>query len=280
VNDQCEDRIMADTPQHEQGKIETKSDLTGALPAVESPSISPAVTEPVAVTPAEPAKNETSPANESVSAVPVSEAAPAKLFSLPQIRLTARHKRHALLAASVAIAAALGAMAGVAATGGFAASKQTALARVDDSTATQQSIARLSKEIAALKANVEAANKSAHGQVAKIAEQLNRAASEITGSIAAPQTVMPLPVPKPTQRVAAVEVQPPARQRVVQDWTIRDVYDGYVYVQGHGDIYRVSIGAPLPGLGRVEQVKRQDGRWMVVTSKGLIVSLRDRSYFE
>jgi len=39
---------MADTPQHEQGKIETKSDLTSALPAVESPSISPAMTEPVA----------------------------------------------------------------------------------------------------------------------------------------------------------------------------------------------------------------------------------------
>jgi len=51
-------------------------------------------------------------------------------------------------------------------------------------------------------------------------------------------------------------------------------------VQGHGDIYRVSIGAPLPGLGRVEQVKRQDGRWMVLTPKGIIVSLRDRRYFE
>jgi hypothetical protein len=36
----------------------------------------------------------------------------------------------------------------------------------------------------------------------------------------------------------------------------------------------------LPGLGRVEQVKRQDGRWMVLTPKGMIVSLRDRRYFE
>ena len=55
--------------------------------------------------------------------------------------------------------------------------------------------------------------------------------------------------------------------------------DGYVYVQGHGEVYQVAIGAPLPGLGAVEQVKRQDGRWLVVTPKGLIVSLRDRRLF-
>ena len=271
---------MADTPQHEQGKIETKSDLTSALPAVESPSISPSVTEPAAESVAEPPKSEASPASESVTAVPAPEVAPAKLFSLPQFRLTARHKRYGLLAASVAIAAALGAVVGAVASGGFAAPARSDLARLDESKAMQHSIARLSQEIASLKANAEAANKSAHGQVGKIAEQLNRAASEITGSISAPQTVTPLPVPRPAPRVAAVEVQPPARPRVVQDWTIRDVYDGFVYVQGHGDIYRVSIGAPLPGLGRVEQVKRQDGRWMVLTPKGIIVSLRDRRYFE
>jgi len=51
-------------------------------------------------------------------------------------------------------------------------------------------------------------------------------------------------------------------------------------VQGHGDIYRVALGAPLPGLGAVEQIKRQDGRWIVVTRKGIIVSPRDRRYFE
>ena len=64
-------------------------------------------------------------------------------------------------------------------------------------------------------------------------------------------------------------------------WTIRDTRDGYVYVQGHdGDIYQVVPGAPLPGLGPVASVKRQDGRWVVTTPKGIIVSMRDRRYFE
>jgi hypothetical protein len=64
------------------------------------------------------------------------------------------------------------------------------------------------------------------------------------------------------------------------DWSIRDARDGYLTVQGHGDVYQVVIDAPLPGIGPVEQIKRQGGRWVVVTPKGIIVSMRDRRYFE
>jgi hypothetical protein len=30
----------------------------------------------------------------------------------------------------------------------------------------------------------------------------------------------------------------------------------------------------------VQSVKRENGRWMVVTPRGIIVSMRDRRYFE
>ena len=80
--------------------------------------------------------------------------------------------------------------------------------------------------------------------------------------------------------MAATEAQPPARTSIVPDWTIRDTRGGYVYVENHGEIYQVVLGAPLPGLGPVESVKRQDGRWVVTTPKGIIVSMRDRRYFE
>jgi hypothetical protein len=68
--------------------------------------------------------------------------------------------------------------------------------------------------------------------------------------------------------------QPPARLSILADWSIRDAHDGYVTVQGHGDAYRVVPGTPLPGLGPVEQIKRQDGHWVVVTPKGIIVPRR------
>lgn len=69
---------------------------------------------------------------------------------------------------------------------------------------------------------------------------------------------------------------------MVHDWSIRYVRDGYVYVgQDHGDTFRVQLGAPLPGLGPEREVKRRDGGWYyMVTPCGLIVALRDRTYFE
>ena len=39
-------------------------------------------------------------------------------------------------------------------------------------------------------------------------------------------------------------------------------------------LFEVGPGAPLPGVGRSRPSSRQDGRWVVVTPKGLIVSER------
>lgn len=250
------------------------------LPSVESPSISPAtpapVIEPLAAEPAVEPIAAAVPASTPETVTPtVPMPANVKRFAFKP-----RHQRNALLAASVAIAAALGVVLGAVASGGIAAPARTDVAALENSKAMQQSIARLDQEITALKSSLEAANKSAHSQVAKITERLNRDSAEITGSIAAPQTVTPLPTPRPTPRMAAVETQPSMRALVVQGWSIRDARDGYVYVEGHGDIYQVVAGAPLPGLGAVESVKRQDGRWVVTTPKGIIVSMRDRRYFE
>jgi hypothetical protein len=66
-----------------------------------------------------------------------------------------------------------------------------------------------------------------------------------------------------------------ARPSILRDWRINHARNGYVYVQGHGKIYRVVPGTPLPGVGPVEQIKRQNGRWVVMTPKGIITSMRD-----
>jgi len=256
------------------------------LPLVDSPSLSPAASDvasdPVAETPAEleatPLASEAHIDNkEEPSGIP--QAVPARARWL-QLRLRPRHRRHATLAASVAIAAALGVLAGAAMTSGFSKPAAVDVAGLEESRAAQQSIARLSKDVAGLKASLEAANKSAHSQFTKISERLSRDSAEITGAITPPQTVpapaaAPLPPARPTPAAEAAR-----RPSVITDWTIRETRDGFVYVQGHGDVYQVVLGAPLPGIGPVEQIKRQDGRWVVVTPKGIIVSMRDRRYFE
>ena len=254
------------------------------LPAVESPSISPATPEPKIEPAAEPV-----PAIEAIAAAPESETGPPVApasTTVSRFVLRPRHKRYALLAASVTLAAALGAVAGAVTGGGLGAPQpRTVVAGLEEQKAMRQTLSQLNKEVTTLKSSLEAANKSAHSQIAKISERFDRAASAelITGSISAPQTTAPLPAPRPAPKVAAVETQnPPSRQQIAQGWTIRDVRDGSVFVQsnGNGDVYLVQLGAPLPGLGPVESVKRLDGRWVVTTPKGIIVSMRDRRYFE
>jgi hypothetical protein len=250
------------------------------LPSVESPPISPATETPAIAT------DTPAPAIEPIAAAtptvePITDAAP---VAKPRFVLRSRHKRYALLAASVTFAAALGAVVGALASGGFSAPARPDVAAIEENKAMQQSIARLGKEVTTLKASLEQANKSAHIQIAKISERLEHATAEVTGSISAPQTtapvLTPLPSPRPTPRIAAVEPPPPARPSVVAGWIIRDTRNGYVYVENHGELYQVVLGAPLPGLGPVQSVKRQDGRWVVLTPKGIIVSMRDRRYFE
>jgi hypothetical protein len=238
-----------------------KADSSSDLPNIESPPLSPA---------GERGQAAPAPAIEPTDRVVFAPEAASSARA--RFRVKPRHKRTALLAASVAIAAALGVVIGAIAANQFVTPARKEAASLSDRTAMQRSIGQLSKEVAALKASVAAANKSARGEVAKTTERL-RSAPEITGSIPLPPAAVPTPTPRPAR---AAETRPP----VVRDWSIRYVRDGYVYVRGHGDTYQVQLGAPLPGLGPVEAVKHQNGRWLVVTPKGLIVSMRDRRYFE
>jgi hypothetical protein len=223
-----------------------------------------------------------SPAGENASAAPEPAIEPTDLVVFtPEVasatharfRFKARHKRNALLAASVAIAAAVGVVIGAMVTSQFIAPARKEVSSLSDRMAMQRSIGKLSKDVAALEASIAATNANAHSEIAKITQRL-RSAPEITGLIPVPPAAVAAPLPPP--RPAAAAIRPP----VVRDWSIRYVRDGYVYVRGHGDTYQVQLGAPLPGLGPVQQVKRQDGHWLVVTPKGLIVSMRDRRFFE
>src|SRR5262245_44180561 len=251
------------------------------LPAVESPSISPVelgqatdtVVDTTASEATKPSASALGPENTSFSLVE---------FIAPKRQRFAihpRHKRQALLAASVAIAAAIGAITGALTSGGFAKAPPVDVAAVEENKAMQQSVAHLTKEISSLKTSLDTANRSASNQIAKISERLNRETTNVTGSVPPQtQTTPPAPLPATRPELAASAMQP--RLSIVPDWTIRETRDGFVYVQGHGDISQVVPGAPLPGLGPVEQIKRQNGRWLVVTPKGIIVSMRDRRYFE
>jgi len=258
------------------------------LPAVESPSTSPATPEAVIGAPSAIETFATlAPQIANENDAPESDAR-AWRFAIKarrrRIVWNARQRRTAVLVASVVIAGALGAVIGSLATGfSRAPAPRIDVAAVEERKAMEKSIAHLSKEVAALKTDLEAANKAARSQVAKLTARLP-VAPEITGSVpmpkAPPHMAAPIPVPRPGPRIASLESRPAVRPTLMTSWTIRSAREGAVYVERHGEIFQVSVGAPLPGLGRVEAIRRQEGRWMVVTPKGIIVSQRDRRYFE
>ncbi|WP_426414138.1 hypothetical protein [Bradyrhizobium ganzhouense] len=223
-----------------------------------------------------------------------------------EVRDTGSKRRLSAMAAVVAIAACVGAVSGALATAGMMHFAGPAPAQVADTSALDASVSRIDADIVALKANVEHTSKNGLSQInrandrldklekaqaepmaklAKLSETVDKLratppaapaqaaaaapAKETTGSIA----------PAPTQAAAAAQAPVPAapktevgRLPTIDGWRLRDVANGGALIEGRNGLYEVYAGDPIPGIGRVDAIRRQDGRWVVVTAKGLIVS--------
>jgi hypothetical protein len=207
-------------------------------------------------------------------------------------------RRLAALAAVVALAAVAGALGGAVATAGFGHYLGDGATTAGNS-ALEATVARIDADIAALKASVEHAAKANTAQFSKTSDRLDKAekaqaepaaklarlseavdklrvapvasvaaaaapaaAKEVTGSISPPATATPATAPKPEM----------ARLPTLDGWVLRNVSNGAALVEGRRGMFEVYAGDPIPGLGRVDAIRRQDGRWVVVTGKGLIVA--------
>lgn len=184
--------------------------------------------------------------------------------------------RFPLLAATVAIAACFGAIAG--AFGGSLFGRAPEAPIVTHATKdTTDEIRALKETVAQLRTNTKSLNdnlaalklgmSNANAQLTKMAEGLDRRAA----APATPETTGSIQKPAPAPVVLGA---PPAtlQHPIVQGWTLRRVYDGAALIEGREGVIEVEPGTTIPGLGRIEDIKRQDGRWAVFTSKGLIVS--------
>lgn len=133
-------------------------------------------------------------------------------------------------------------------------------------------LAKLSEAVDKLRATQAAAPAApaALATVAAAAAAPSAAAKDVTGTVTTPSGAAAIPAP------AASPVAPPktetARLPTVDGWVLRDVGHGGALIEGRNGLYEVYTGDPVPGLGRVDAIRKQDGRWVVVTSRGLVVS--------
>jgi len=258
----------------------TADETEVAPPKVQAPPLSPAI-EPICA----PAASDTAATDAAIAPAKQPGRGGDSLSSRAALRRRLKQHRRLLHAASLLVAAGLGGLIGAFAADRWAGPRSD-IPAIEESRKLQRSVAQLGKEMAALKADLERATRRVPDQAAKPqtsdhAARLDRTEQDVTGTIPPKQaTVEPLPqtapLPPPRPRTVVSSGKPP----VLRDWWIRDARGGYVFVEGHGDVYQVVPGAPLPGLGPVEAIKRENGAWVVVTPEGLIVADRDRSRFE
>jgi hypothetical protein len=204
-----------------------------------------------------------------------------------------RSLRFALLAASLAAAAALGSLVGSLSASGVArlwpgGAANTQVAAANTSHASKAELA----EITALKTSLDGAARNANGQFAKVADRLDhleRAQAEPAAKIAQIAEAIDrlekksivasaaTAAPETTGSIGNGPVAVPAgaklSEKILRDWIVQDVRGNHALIESrYGAVFDVVAGMVLPGLGKVETIKRQDGQWIVVTARGSISS--------
>ncbi len=203
-------------------------------------------------------------------------------------------RRLSALAAVVALAAMAGALGGAMATVGVQHFAAKATAAPAGNPALEASVARIDADIQALKAGVEHGSKLGMTQFNKTSERLDKLEkaqaepaaklAKLSETVDKLRTAPPAAAPVAAATPAAAKdvtgsIPAPAAPKVevgrlptVDGWQLRDVANGGALIEGRQGVFEVYAGDPVPGLGRVDAIRRQDGRWVVVTSKGLIVA--------
>jgi hypothetical protein len=198
-----------------------------------------------------------------------------------------RSLRFALVAVSFAAAAAVGSFIGsLSATG-----VERLWPVAGPSVATARSVPA-SADVATLKANLDSVTRGANGQLAKLSERLERlerTQAEPTAKLARLSEAVDRLEKKNAALAAAAAASPEttgsiasaapaagdikAPDKVLPDWIVREARAGRAVLENrYGGLFDVTAGSVLPGLGRVESVKRHEGQWVVVTAHGTIYS--------
>jgi hypothetical protein len=257
---------MAETPDHAAGSGDAAASDAGVmrinLPAVVAPQLSAAADQ--------------------ANANAAEESAQTRTAAAPP-----RSKRFVVLAASVAFAAGFGSFVGSVSGSGLARfiypppQAPAPASGIENTIAAMREIKLELAGVAALKASLDSAARNTVNQYAKIADRLDRidqrsAAAETTASLPAAMQVASPPAQTVTLAAVTPAAEPPKlNDRILPDWIVHDVRNGHALVESrYGGLFAVSAGSVLPGIGRVDMIKRQDGHWVVLTARGTITSAR------
>jgi hypothetical protein len=217
------------------------------------------------------------------------QAAPAGCDAIPP-----RSLRLAMMAASFAAAAALGSFVGSLSAGGITqfwprvlpASSSVAASDAQAPNAELAALSVLKKYVEGAERNannqftrladrldrIERAQAEPNAKLARVAELVDRLEKETKSAMAA-AAAPAAAAPETTGTLSKSSPSTAAEAKILPNWILHGVRGRHALVENRrGDIFEITDDSTLPGLGRVEGIKRQDGQWVVVTARGLITS--------
>jgi outer membrane murein-binding lipoprotein Lpp len=135
---------------------------------------------------------------------------------------------------------------------------------------TASRLARLGEQVD----RVETAVREPAAKVAALGDRLDRMEKQLAALAAPKVTPAAATGPEPVQ-TASVPAKPAERDTPVEGWVLHEVYDGIALIEGRrGRFMEVGRGDTVPGVGRVESIERRAKRWVVVTNRGVIDTVR------
>lgn len=149
----------------------------------------------------------------------------------------------------------------------------------------RRAVSALSNDLAANRTALEVANKSVSDRFGRLGQNLERV--ERDQSVSATkiermaeekaQVVRAASTAPPPDITGSVQRQPRqanARREIIAGWRVRRAFEGVAILEGKPGVIEVVLGQDVPNLGRIEEIKYENSRWQVLTSKGAILSAR------
>ena len=151
----------------------------------------------------------------------------------------------------------------------------------------RRNVAALSNELATNRAALDAASRAASDRLGRVVQSLDRVERDQSASatkierLAEQKAQVARTVPAaPSAEITGTVQQPPpprqasARREVIAGWHVRRAYEGVAILEGKPGVIEAVLGQDVPNVGRIEEIKYENGRWQVFTSKGVILPAR------
>ncbi|MGX4802620.1 hypothetical protein [Bradyrhizobium guangdongense] len=124
---------------------------------------------------------------------------------------------------------------------------------------------------------IERVSSSSTAKLDRLAQAQVQPPTPVAAQPLSPAPAMPMmasvTAPETTGSVSPVE-RSSAPRRVVKGWSVRQAYEGIAILQGPNGVVEAVLGQQVPSLGRIEEIRNENGRLVVETSGGVVYSAR------